>query len=316
MAEIRPTLITGATGFVGRHLLDRLAGTPQLVAWYRPEGRGPDRDEGIRWEPVDLFDAAAVTKSITDTKPAFIYHLAGSPHVGASWRSVVPQLRVNAFGTHVVLEAVRKLPAPCRVLVVTSGQIYASGDEPINESSVRAPTNPYGVSKLAADELAMRAAHEDKLDVVIARPFNHAGPGQSADFVVSSFARQIALIEAGRLEPRIQVGNLETRRDITDVRDVVAAYEKMMQSAPAGRPYNIASGRAWRIGDLLDELLHAASVHIDIGVDPDRLRPADAHVFQGDATRLRAELGWTPHIRVEQTLRDTLSYWREEIKHS
>jgi GDP-4-dehydro-6-deoxy-D-mannose reductase len=118
------------------------------------------------------------------------------------------------------------------------------------------------------------------------------------------------------MEPRIQVGNLETRRDITDVRDVVAAYEMLMDSAPAGRPYNIASGRAWRIGDLLDELLHAASVHIDIGVDPDRLRPADAHVFQGDATRLRAELGWTPHIRVEQTLRDTLAWWREEIKHS
>lgn len=309
-----PTLVTGATGFVGGHLIDRLAGSSPVIGWYRPAGRSPAGLAAVDWEAVDLLDRSRVIEAVHAAQPSRIYHLAGAPHVGTSWQAVVTHLETNALGTHYLLEAVRKLGRPCRVLVVTSAQIYQAGDEPIDEGAPRVPSNPYGLSKLAEDDLALRAAAEDGLDVIVARPFNHAGPRQSPEYVVSSFARQIARIEAG-LDPRvIQVGNLEARRDLTDVRDVVAAYERLMEAAPVGRPYNICSGRAWRVADLLDELRQLSSVSVRIEVDEQRLRPIDVPVIQGDATRIRTELGWMPRIKVEDTLRDTLEWWREQVR--
>jgi GDP-4-dehydro-6-deoxy-D-mannose reductase len=309
-----PTLVTGATGFVGGHLIDRLAGSTPVVGWHRPDGRTPLQIAGVTWEAVDVLDRARVRAAIEATQPSRVVHLAGAPHVGASWKAVVAHLETNALGTHHLLEAVRALRHPCRVLVVTSAQIYQASDEPIDEGSPRVPSNPYGLSKLAADDLAMRAATEDNLDVVIARPFNHAGPRQSPEYVVSSFARQIARIEADLALPVIQVGNLEARRDLTDVRDVVAAYERLLDAAPTGRPYNICSGRAWRVADLLDELRQLSAVQVRIEIDEERLRPSDVPVIQGDATRIRTELGWSPKLSVEDTLRDTLDWWRGQVR--
>jgi len=307
-------LVTGATGFAGSHLLDRLTDRARVAGWHRPGGRPPDRARTMDWHAVDLLDPVAVRENLDRVGPTHIYHLAGAPLVGASWQNVVPQLRANALGTHHLIEAVRRAGRPCRVLVVTSAQIYQPGDEPINENAPLVPRTPYGLSKLAADQIALRAAQDDGLDVVIARPFNHAGPRQSPDYVVSSFARQLALIEAGQAEPVMRVGNLAARRDLTDVRDVVDAYIRLMDAAPPGRPYNICSGRAWRVADLLDELRQMITVPVNVEVDPTRLRPADALVLQGDAARARAELGWTPQIPVEKTLRDTLDWWRSEIR--
>jgi GDP-4-dehydro-6-deoxy-D-mannose reductase len=205
---------------------------------------------------------------------------------------------------------------PCRVLVVSSAQVYQRSDEPIDEDTPLVPATPYGLSKLAQDRLAAAAVRDDHLDVVIARPFNHAGPRQSPAFAVASFARQIARIEAGLDPPELRVGNLDARRDLTDVRDVVEAYVRIMEGAPAGRPYNICSGRAWRVGDLLEELRHMSTVRIRVEVDPARLRPQDIPVIQGDASRLQADLGWSPRVPVEQTLHDTLEWWRQEIQNS
>ena len=308
------TLVTGATGFVGGHLLDRLADRAPLVAWYRPGGQPPDPQRHLDWRPVDLLDLAAVTDGIEEAAPAWIFHVAGAPQVATSWQTVVPHLRINVIGTHHLLEAVRHASSPCRVLVVSSAQIYQPGDEPINEDAPLVPPNPYGLSKLAQDQLALRAQADHGLDVVVARPFNHAGPRQSAAFAVSNFARQIAWIEAGLLPPRIRVGNLETRRDMTDVRDVVEAYDQLMANAPAGRPFNICSGRAWRMSDLLEELLHLSRASIEMEADPALFRPQDVPVVQGDASRIRAEIGWTPRIPVEQTLLDTLEWWRGEVR--
>ena len=309
-----PTLVTGATGFAGGHLLDRLADRAPVVAWYRPEGHPPDPERHIDWRPVDLLDPVAVAESVLDASPSFIYHLAGAPQVDASWRTVVPHLRTNVLGTHYLLDAVKMAARPCRVLIVSSAQVYQTGDDPIDERAALVPPTPYGLSKLAQDRLAARLAAEDGLDVVIARPFNHAGPRQSKAFAVASFARQIARIEAGLSSPEIRVGNLDARRDITDVRDVVEAYECLMAGAPDARPYNICSGRAWRIGDLLEELTHLSTVPVSVVVDQDKFRPNDMPVLQGDAARIRAELGWTPKIPVEQMLADTLDWWREEIR--
>jgi len=306
-------IVTGATGFVGRHLVERLAGQARLIGWCRPGGHAPDSSWPVEWRTVDILDLAAVRAAIEESRPAQLYHLAGAPHVGASFGDTVAPLRVNAFGTHHVLDAVRHAGRPCRVLVVSSAQIYGPSDEPIHEDSRLLPASPYGLSKLAADELARHSVALDALDIVIARPFNHTGPGQSADFAVPSFARQIALIEAGRGASQIEVGNVEARRDLTDVRDVVDAYVRLMAGGRTGLPYNVCSGRAWRVGDLLDELIHLAHVHVPVHVDAARLRPRDADVLQGDATRIRTELGWTPTIRVEQTLRDTLDFWRRTV---
>jgi len=308
------TLVTGATGFVGGHLLDHLTDHAPVVAWYRPDGKQPDPSRHLDWRPVDLLDPVAVADALEEAAPTWVYHVAGAPQVDTSWASVVPHLRTNALGTHYLLEAVRHATRACRVLVVSSAQVYQISDEPLTEYAPLVPPSPYGLSKLAQDQLALRASTEDGLDVVVARPFNHAGPRQSAAFVVSSIARQIARIEAGLQAAEISVGNLDTRRDMTDVRDVVEAYAALMDAAAPGRPYNICSGRAWKIGDLLEELLHFARVPVRITVDSDRLRPSDVPVVQGDASRIRAEIGWSPKIPVEQTLSDTLEWWRSEIR--
>jgi GDP-4-dehydro-6-deoxy-D-mannose reductase len=304
------TLVTGATGFAGSHLLDKLADHAPVIAWHRPKGQPPDPTRHLDWRAVDLLDAAEVGRAIDEASPAQIFHVAGAPQVASSFRSSVEHLETNVLGTHNLLEAIRRAGRPCRVLVVSSALVYQASDEPIDESAPMIPATPYGFSKLGQDRLAERACRDDGLDVVIARPFNHAGPRQSAAFAVSSFANQIARIEAGLAPPELFVGNLDTRRDMTDVRDVVEAYDLMMRSAPAGRPFNICSGRAWRIGDLLDELLHLARVSIRVRQDSERMRPSDMPVVQGDASRIRSELGWVPRIRVEQMLSDTLEWWR------
>jgi GDP-4-dehydro-6-deoxy-D-mannose reductase len=312
------TLVTGAAGFVGGHMLDRLGRQPAqtIIAWHRPGTPPPAQQHPtpIVWRPVDIVDRGAVMAALEQASPARIFHLAGAPSVETSWRNVVPHLSVNAIGTHNLLDAVRVTRLNCRVLVVSSAQVYQPSDDVLREDSLLRPVTPYGLSKLAQDQLALMSSRDDGLDVCIARPFNHVGPRQSAAFAVSSFARQIARIEAGLSEPRLLVGNLDARRDITDVRDVVEAYERIVEGGQAGRPYNICSGRAWRIRDLLDELMHLTTVPVQVDTDPDRLRPSDIPIVQGDAARMRVELGWAPAIHVEQTLHDTLQWWREQVR--
>ena len=308
------TLVTGATGFAGSHLLDKLADHAPLIAWHRPGGQPPDPARHLDWRPVDLLNGTQVTQAIADAQPACIFHLAGAPQVASSFHNAVLHLQTNVMGTHHLLEAVRRSGRPCRVLVVSSAQVYQASDEPIAENAPLIPATPYGLSKLGEDQLAERAWREDGMDVVVARPFNHSGPRQSSAYAVSSFARQIARIEAGLDTPELFVGNLDARRDMTDVRDVVEAYARLMNAAPAGRPFNICSGRAWRIGDRLEELLHLARVPIRVRVDSDRLRPSDVSVMQGDATRIRSEMKWSPRIPVERMLSDTLEWWRANLR--
>ena len=305
-------LVTGATGFAGSHLLDKLTDHAPLIAWHRPDGQPPDPTRHLDWRPVDLLNGEDVVRAVAEAAPAQIFHVAGAPQVASSFHNAVMHLQTNIMGTHHLLEAVRRWGRPCRVLVVSSAQVYQSSDEPISEAAALVPATPYGFSKLGQDRIAARAWSDDGLDVVIARPFNHAGPRQSPAYAVSNFARQIARIEAGLEPAELFVGNLDARRDMTDVRDVVDAYMLLMALAPAGQPYNICSGRAWRIGDLLDELLHVARVPIRVRVDTDRLRPSDVSVLQGDASRIRSEFGWTPLIPVERMLSDTLEWWRSQ----
>ena len=302
-------LVTGAAGFAGGHLLDLLAESAAgVVAWHRPGGTPPREVAGVRWEAVDLLDRSQVEAAIERTRPAAVYHCAGEAHVGRAWDSIVPTLAINVRGTHHVLQALERAGAGARVLVPGSALVYASSDHPMAETHTLQPSSPYGLSKLAQEMLAGKPYGD--LAVTIARPFNHFGPRQDPHFVASGFARRIADIERGRWAPEISVGNLDARRDMTDVRDTVRAYRLIVERGQPGRPYNVCSGRAISIRELLDRLIARARVPVTVTVDPARYRPNDTPLLLGDPSRLRDELGWSAQIPLERTLDDLLEYWR------
>jgi GDP-4-dehydro-6-deoxy-D-mannose reductase len=271
----------------------------------------PTTDPRVEWSRVDVVDAAAVASALAGVRPSVIYHCAGVPHVGQSWADPLRALHVNALGTHHLIEGLRAAGHACPVLIVGSALVYKPTSSPLTESHPIGPSTPYGVSKLAQEMVGARARD---LPVFLARPLNHAGPRQSPDFVTSSFAKQIAEIEAGLSEPVLRVGNLEARRDITDVRDTVRAYALIVERGRPHRPYNVCSGRAHRIGDLLDILIGLSRADVRLERDPARMRPSDDPVVIGDRSRIGAETGWAPGIPIERTLGDLLEFWRDATK--
>ena len=296
MSEV--VLVTGAAGFAGSHLVEHLRlSQNHVVSWTR--------------QTVDLLDRDRVRTAIRELRPAQIYHCAGMTHVARSWLDTAQPLEGNVLATEHLFDALRREGIRCRVLVPGSATVYAASSEPISEDGPIAPTNPYAISKLAQEQLALRAIQEDGLDLVLTRSFNHTGPGQTAEFAAPSMARQIALIERGELEPVIKVGNLDAQRDVTDVRDVVRAYAALMQSGKTGLIYNVASGVARSIRSILDALVSRSKVPVKIEVDQGRMRPNDVAVVVGNYSRLNAATGWRPEISFDQTLNDLLSYWRE-----
>jgi GDP-4-dehydro-6-deoxy-D-mannose reductase len=307
----RVPLVTGATGFAGSHLLDRLLeSSGEVAAWCHAHGRQPPAgDSRVRWQAVDLLDRAGVERAIGELQPSVVFHLAGVPHVAESWRHAEHALRVNALGTHHVLDAVDRAAPGCTVVVAGSALVYRQAMRALREEDPLAPSNPYAVSKLAQEMLAERAA----TPVVRTRPFNHAGPRQRESFVTSSFAKQVAEIEAGRREPVLLAGNLDAQRDIMDVRDTARAYQALAARGTPGRVYNICSGRAHRVGDLLERLLGLARVKVTVREDPARLRPSDNPIVLGDASRIETDTGWRAGIPIETTLADLLAWWRAQI---
>jgi GDP-4-dehydro-6-deoxy-D-mannose reductase len=304
-------LVTGAAGFAGSHLVDLLVGSGESVtAWHRPGGAPPRDGAGASWDAVDLLDREQVQAAIDRAQPAAVYHCAGAAHVGRAWDSTTQTFATNVRGTHHLLEALERAGIRARVLVPSSALVYAAAEEALTETHALLPSNPYGLSKLAQEMLGWKG--NAALEVAIARPFNHFGPRQDPFFVASGFARRIADIEKGRWAPEISVGNLDARRDLTDVRDTVRAYQMIMERGEPGRPYNVCSGRAIRIRDLLDQMIARARVAVSVKEDPARYRPNDTPLLLGDPARLRDELGWAPKIPIERTLDDLLEYWRNK----
>jgi GDP-4-dehydro-6-deoxy-D-mannose reductase len=308
----RPTLVTGAAGFAGSHLLDVLREQrAEVVAWHRPGRPHPPASERLRWAAVDMLDRPAVRAAITDIRPDRVYHCAGAAHVGQAWDTTTKTLAANVLGTHHLVEALRDLAPDARVLNPSSALVYEPSDGPLGEAQPLAPASPYGLSKLAQELVG--CGNADGPRVYLARPFNHFGPRQSPSFATSGFARTIAAIEAGRARPEIPVGNLEPLRDLTDVRDTVRAYQLILERGEPGRPYNVCSGRVVKVRDLLDLMLQRARVPIRVVTDPARYRPNDLPVVHGDPARIREELGWVPVVPLERTIADLLAYWRERV---
>ena len=304
-----PILITGASGFAGSHLVQHLARSHAVVGWARstpPEEIAPL----AQWQPIDLLDGAAVTMALRRLNPAAIFHCAGLPQVAESWGDTAAPLAVNVLGTHRLLEAVRRLDSSCRILVTGSAHVYAPSLTPIAEDHPLRPASPYALSKLAQEQLALVAAAEDGLQVIVTRSFNHTGPRQQASFVAPSIARQIAAIERGEAEPVIRVGNLDAQRDLLDVRDAVRAYALLIGAGTPGNVYNVASGVGRPVRSVLDALVSRSRVPIRVETDPARMRANDIPVLIGDASRLRDITGWQPEIPFDQTLDDLLAYWR------
>ena len=295
------SLVTGARGFAGGHLVDLLRAQGEtVVGWGR--------------EDVDLLDAPAVRRAIADLRPTVVYHCAGISHVGDSFKSVRDTLAANVLGAHHLLDALRRAGVKARVLIAGSSLVYRQSDRPLKETDATGPATPYAVSKFAQELLGQRAILEDRQDVLFSRAFNHTGPRQSASFSASSFARQIALIEKGLASPEIAVGNLEAARDLHDVRDTVRAYTTIIERGVPGRIYNVCAGRAFQIKSVLDSLLGMSRVRVTVRIDPERYRRNDNPILAGDRSRIEHELGWKPEIPLERTLADLLDYWRKEEK--
>ncbi|MBD0283063.1 MAG: GDP-mannose 4,6-dehydratase [Thermoleophilaceae bacterium] len=291
-----PAFVTGGAGFAGRHMLDLL-----------PDAAAPPHEE------LDLLDAPAVRAAVRAARPAAVFHLAALASVGRSWESPANTLTANLRMTVNVLEAVRLEAPGAAVVVASSGEVYGPPARlPVTEDAALRPQNPYAVSKAACDLLAGQYADAFEMRVVRTRAFNHAGPGQGTEYVVGTLTRQVAEAEAaGEAEVVLRTGNPESARDFTDVRDVVRAYV-----AAAGLPagvYNVCSGRATSVRELVELVRRATALPVRHEVDPERVRAHDVPELRGSAERLRGACGWEPKIPLERTVADALAQWRREL---
>ncbi len=314
-------LVTGVSGFVGGHLAEHLIGAGDLVVGLSAGGRWPaglgHLARAVRLERGDLtaIPEGEFAALIARKQPEVIYHLAAQANPQASVADPRGTWALNLGGTLNLLEAVRASGLTPRVVIVGSGVCYgnpAPENLPVAESCPLRPNNPYSASKGAADLLGVQHFLSHGTDVVMARPFNHAGPRQSPSYVLSALARQVAEVEAGKA-PRVEVGNLDVVRDFTDVRDVARGYRLLAEKGAAGEIYNLGTGRGTRISDALGTLAARAGRPVDVFVDPARVRPVDQPLLVADPSKLRAATGWEPLLSIEQTLADMLDHWRDAI---
>ena len=317
-------LITGITGFVGSYMAEHALACGAEVygsSRWRSKTENIDRLRGkITLIESDLRDLSSVRALLETSNPDYVIHLAAQSFVGASWQAPAETLSTNIISQVNLLEAIRGLKMSPRFLAIGSSEEYGlvHPDElPIKETNPLRPLSPYAVSKVAQDMMGYQYFKSYGLPIVRTRAFNHEGPRRGDVFVTSSFAKQVAEIEAGDRDPVIFVGDLKPRRDFSDVRDIVRGYWLLLQRGEPGEVYNLCSGRSWSIQQVLDFLLDQSRVKgITVTVDPARLRPSDVMVLEGDATKVRKATSWEPEIPLERTLRDLLGYWRQRTMSS
>ena len=316
---MRRVLVTGVTGFAGSHLVDYLLtrGDCEIHGIWRWRSRTENIEHltpaQMTLHECDLRDATSTFDTVAKVKPDWIFHLAAQSFVPTSWVAPTESLTTNILAQVNLFEAVRRIGLKTRIQLACSSEEYGMvlpDEVPIRETNPLRPLSPYAVSKVTQDMLGYQYWMSWKVDSVRTRGFNHEGPRRGPVFVASDFAKQIADIEKGRKAPILHVGNLEAKRDFTDVRDMVKAYVLALEKCEPGEVYNICRGQCWTIREMLDMLLAMSTVKIEVKQDPARLRPSDVQILLGDNSKFVAATGWQPVIPFEQTLRDMLEYWR------
>lgn len=314
-------LITGITGFVGSHMAEyALAQGAEVIGAMRWRSRTENIEHlrgKIRLVDCDLRDTASVRRLLTMSAPTHVIHLAAQSFVGTSWHTPNETISTNMTGQVNLLEGIREMPSPPRFLVIGTSEEYGlvyPDEMPITEANPLRPLSPYAVSKVGQDLMGFQYFRSYGLPIMRTRAFNHEGPRRGEVFVTSSFAKQVAEIEAGLHEPVIHVGDLKPQRDYSDVRDIVRGYWMLLERGEPGEVYNLCSGRTWTIQQVLDFYLdQSRKKGISVQVDPDRLRPSDVMVLEGDPSKIHKALGWQTEIPFERTLTDLLQYWRQRV---
>jgi len=310
-------LVIGAAGFVGNYLIDAIRSDLlcDVYATKLPRHRFSRADAEIF--DLNVLDEAAVDESFSRIRPDYIFYLAAQSSISESWRNPTRTVEINVTGSLNVLNAIRHLDNSPRVLIVGSGEEYGAITPelvPIKEDALLNPQNIYAATKVCQNMMASIYASAYNLPIITVRAFNHIGPGQSNTFVISDFCHQVAQIEAGRQKPVIRVGNLQAKRDFTDVRDIVHAYTSLVQFGAAGETYNVGSGHAVSIQSALDIICGKSERSIAVHVDPQKFRPIDAPLIEADISKIYAATGWTPRIPLTKTIDDMLNHWRDEIR--
>lgn len=320
MKNNKTALITGITGFVGSHLAEYLL-SKKFEVWglsrWRSRTENIDNIKSkLKLIEADLLDLNSLQRAVKESNPTHIFHLGAQSYVGASLKSPVATLEVNIIGTCNLLEAVRETGIDPLIQVACTSDEYGLVKEseiPIKETNPLRPSSPYAVSKIGVDYLSYFYSNTYKMKIVITRGFSQTGPRRGEVFAESSFAKQIAEIEKGKKEPVIMVGNLEARRDYTDVRDIVNGYLLAIEKGIPGEVYNICSGKSIKIKKVLDILISLSKVKVEVKQDPERMRSSDVLVFLGDNSKFVKQTGWKPLIPFKKTMEDLLNYWREKI---
>lgn len=309
-------LIVGGAGFVGKYLLRHLKSN---YDWHLSATKLPNEEiqvSDVDIYSLDIMDKDAITALLMQVKPDYIYHLAAQSSVALSWKNPNLTVDINIKGCLNLLDAVRESGLTPKIMLIGSGEEYGriSQEElPITELTLPRPGNLYAATKTCQNMIGNIYATAYNMDIILVRAFNHIGPEQAPMFVASDFCKQVAMIEKGQLPPVMKVGNLSARRDFTDVRDVVRAYGLLIQKGLKGETYNIGSGNAITIQSILDCILSLSTQTIKVEIDPDKLRPIDVPVIEADITKITHCTNWQPQISLEQTLKETLDYWRQTI---
>lgn len=308
-------LIIGAAGFVGNYLIKEMYANDMEV-YATKLSHEKFENPNAKIYDLDIMDKDAVTALLFEIRPDYIFHLAAQSSVGLAWKNPGLTVDVNIKGSINVMDSVRELFYKPRVLLIGSGEEYGHirpGETPISEENALRPGNIYAATKVCQNMIANIYAKAYDLDLMLVRAFNHIGPGQAPMFVVSDFCKQVAEIEKGLREPVMLVGNLAARRDFTDVRDVVRAYVRLIQQGIPGETYNVGSGQAREIREILNLIVSMSDAEITVEIDPNKIRPVDVPVIEADITKLNQLTGWRPQISIEQTIQETLDYWRTHI---
>ncbi len=307
------SLIIGGAGFVGAYLIHHLKEDlgHEVAVTKMPTER--ISSEGVEIFDLNILVQEDIVQLFRKVRPDYIFHLAAQSSVSVSWKNPQLTIDVNVKGSVNVLETLRQLDYKPRVLLIGSGEEYGhicDGETPVGEDNVTRPGNIYAATKACQNMFGKIYADAYQLDVMMVRAFNHIGPNQAPLFVVADFCKQVAEIEAGKKEAVMKVGNLSAKRDFTDVRDVVRAYGQLIQQGKPGETYNIGSGHAIAIEDILKLILKNTTSDITVETDPQKLRPVDVPIIEADITKVTEATGWMPQIPLEQTIRETLDYWR------